>query len=73
MAKKNEHQTRHEDTKQASTIIAIFSLVGLTACFLAALYEKTDVPVYLYAIFGGGVLGTDNVLKFIKAIFRIDR
>lgn len=60
----------HEN-KQASTVIAVFSLIGLTVCFVAGLYYKKDVPLILYAIFGGGILGTDNVLKFLKAIFRI--
>lgn len=73
MAKKHDRNTRKEDTHQASTIIALFSIIGLTACFVAAAFEKADVPIFLYAIFGGGILGTDNVLKFFKAIFRIDR
>lgn len=73
MSKKYEHKTRKEDTRQASTIIAVFSVVGLTVCFVFALVEKAPVPLYLYAIFGGGVLGTDNVLRVIRAIFRIDR
>jgi hypothetical protein len=73
MAKQNDRTTRQKDTKQASTIIALFSLVGLTICFVAAGYQKVNVPIFLYAIFGGGVLGTDNVLKFIRTIFRIDR
>jgi hypothetical protein len=73
MKKQDDRQTRKADTRQASTIIAVFSLVGLTACFIFAVSQKTNVPLYLYAIFGGGVLGTDNVLKFVRAIFRIDR
>lgn len=70
---KNERKIQKQDTKQASTIIAVMSLIGLTTSFLAALYKNVDVPIYLYAIFGGGVLGTDNVLKFVRAIFRIDK
>lgn len=73
MTKQDEHRTRKEDNRQASTVIAVFSLIGLTLCFLAALYEKTVVPLFLYAIFGGGVLGTDNIIKVLKSIFRIDR
>lgn len=69
---KNDRKTFKQETKLASTIIAIVSLVGLTICFTFAISEKADIPLILYAIFGGGVLGTDNVLKFIKAIFRIN-
>lgn len=65
------HKIQREDTKQASTIIAICSIIGLTICFVAAVYKEADIPIFLYAIFGGGILGTDNVLKFIKAIFRV--
>jgi Na+/glutamate symporter len=67
----NEHKLRAEDTKQASTIIAVVSAIGLTICFSVAVWEKAEIPLFLYAIFGGGILGTDNVLKFIKAIFRV--
>lgn len=73
MADEHDRKTRPSDAHQASTIIALFSIVGLTACFVAAAFEKADVPIFLYAIFGGGILGTDNVLKFFRAIFRIDR
>lgn len=66
------HKLRKEDTKQASTVIAVVSLIGLTICFVYAVSQKADVPLFLYAIFGGGILGTDNVLKFIKSIFRIN-
>lgn len=44
----------------------------LLSVLLSLIIPKKDVPLILYAIFGGGVLGTDNVLKFIKAIFRIN-
>lgn len=67
----DKHKPQKADTKQASVFIAVMSIIGLTVCFVAALYAKADVPIFLYAIFGGGVLGTDNVLKFIKAIFRV--
>lgn len=67
----NKHKPKKADTKQASVFIAVMSIVGLTTCFVAAKYYKADVPLILYAIFGGGILGTDNVLKFIKAIFRV--
>ena len=67
----NEHKPRREDTKQASTIIAVGSIIGLTVCFGLALYKETSIPIFLYAIFGGGILGTDNILKVIKAIFRV--
>lgn len=68
---KNGTEPRHEDTKQVSNIIAVVSIIGLTVCFVAASREKIEIPLILYAIFGGGVLGTDSVLKFLKAIFRI--
>jgi intracellular septation protein A len=69
---KNEHKkARKEEAKQASVLIAVVSVIGLTVCFVAATYFKADVPLILYAIFGGGILGTDNVLKFLKAIFRV--
>lgn len=65
------HKPQKQDVKQASTVIAVVSLIGLTVCFVAGAYYKAEVPLFLYAIFGGGILGTDNVLKFVKAIFRI--
>ena len=68
----NEHKQHKEDKKQASNLIALFSIVGLVICFNVAVFRGKDVPIFLYAIFGGGILGTDNVLKFIKAIFRIN-
>lgn len=68
---RNEKKLHAKDKKQASNIIAVFSIIGLTICFVSALYAKKDVPILLYAIFGGGILGTDNVLKFLKAIFRL--
>ena len=69
---KNE-KSQENDTKQASSIIAVCSIIGLTVCFGLALINKEPVPIFLYAIFGGGILGTDNILKMIKAIFRIDK
>lgn len=73
MTKQYDKNPRQTETRQASTVIAICSIIGLTICFVSAIVEKADVPLFLYAIFGGGVLGTDNVLKFVRAIFRIDR
>lgn len=73
MAKKHEHKPRREDAQQASTIIAVCSVIGLTVCFVLARLEGAEVPIVLYAIFGGGILGTDNILKLIRSIFRIDR
>lgn len=67
----NEHRPKTVDIKLASIFIAVTSIIGLTICFVAAAYKKVEVPLFLYAIFGGGILGTDNVLKFIRAIFRI--
>ena len=64
---------KHDDNKQASSFIAITSIIGLTACFIFAISKEADVPLFLYAIFGGGILGTDNILRVIKSIFRIDR
>lgn len=73
MANKHDRRTRKEDTKQASSIIAVCSIIGLTVCFVAAIYQKADIPLFLYAIFGGGILGTENILKVIRSVFRIDR
>lgn len=73
MTKKYDHKTRREDNRQASTIIAIGSIIGLVTCFGLALYKETTVPLFLYAIFGGGILGTDNILNILRSIFRIDR
>lgn len=70
---KYDKKTRQEDTRQASTIIAVGGIIGLVVCFGLALYKDTTVPLYLYAIFGGAILGTDNILKIIRSIFRIDR
>lgn len=67
----DEHKIQTEEAHQASTIIAVGSIIGLTLCFTGSLYWHGQVPLFLYAIFGGGILGTDNVLKFIKAIFRV--
>lgn len=67
----DEHKPRKADIKQASTFIAVTSSVALVACFWVATVNKVEVPIFLYAIFGGGILGTTNVLKFIKAIFRV--
>lgn len=71
--KKDERKIRKEDTKQASSIIAIGSIIGLTVCFAFALSAKTPIPLIIYAIFGGGILGTDNILRIIKSIFRVDK
>jgi hypothetical protein len=60
-----------EDVQQASKIVVVSSVTGLTVCFVAAKYYKADVPLIMYAIFGGGILGTDNILKLLKSIFRI--
>lgn len=67
----NEHKPKPVDIKQASILIAALSVIGVTICFYIATIQKVNVPIFLYAIFGGGILGTDNVLKFIKAIFRV--
>lgn len=67
---KDERPSRDE-VRQASTIIAVVSVIGLTACFIVSVSKAVELPFYLYAIFGGGILGTDNVLKIIKTIFRI--
>ncbi len=63
--------TKRDDNKQASTFIAAGSIIGLTVCFIYALYKEASVPIFLYAIFGGGILGTDNILRLLKSIFRI--
>jgi uncharacterized membrane-anchored protein YitT (DUF2179 family) len=68
---KNEHKPQKVDIKQANTLIAVVSLIGLVVCFVVATFKTAQIPLFLYAIFGGGVLGTDSVLKFIKAIFRV--
>lgn len=60
-----------KESKQVSTFIAVTSVIGLTLCALMAFYKEVSVPLFLYAIFGGGILGTDNVLRFVKVIFRI--
>lgn len=64
-----EHE---KDTKTASLTIAILSTIGLTVSFYIATVEHTNVPIFLYAIFGGGILGTDNIIKVIKSIFRVN-
>lgn len=67
----DDNKQHQKDNRQASTIIAIGSIIGLTICFIAAISRSADVPIILYAIFGGGILGTDNVIKFIKTFFKI--
>lgn len=67
----DEHNPKPADRKQANFGIATICITGLTVCFVAALYYQKDVPLILYAIFGGGILGTDNILKLLKSVFRI--
>lgn len=67
--KKDEH--KHKATKQASAVIAIGSIIGLTVCFGIAIMQQVTVPIFLYAIFGGGILGTENIVRLIKSIFRV--
>lgn len=69
--KKDGTKPKEEDKKQASTIIAVMSILGLTVCFYTAVNEKANIPIFLYAIFGGGILGTDNILKVVRTIFRV--
>lgn len=68
---KDGYNPKPKETKNASTGIALFCTVALTFCFTVATIYKVDVPIWLYAIFGGGILGTDNIIKVIKSIFRI--
>lgn len=69
--------TRHgrtphkQDTKQASIAIAVLSVIGLVICFVVATLKGQDVPLVLYALFGGGILGTDSIIKLLKSVFRI--
>lgn len=70
---KNIHKPHKKETRQASTAIALGSAVGLTVCFVYAIYSKVEVPLVLYAIFGGGILGTDNVVSVLKTIFRVGK
>lgn len=69
---KNGRKQRTKDAKQASNIIAIGSVIGLTVCFVTAISKSADVPLILYAIFGGGILGTENILNVLSKIFRIN-
>ncbi len=71
MTKKNDKASREQ--RQSSTIIAVGSIIGLTACFIFATWEEQDVPFFLYVIFGGGILGDDSILRIIKSVFRLDR
>jgi hypothetical protein len=71
MAKKHDRKLREKETQQASTLIALCSIAGLTAIVIYAPTKDAPTTLLLYGIFGGGILGTDNVLKFIKAIFRL--
>jgi Na+/glutamate symporter len=67
----NEKKPKKDDIRQASTAIAICSIIGLVACFGIASFRKIDVPIFIYAIFGGGILGTESVIKLVRTIFRI--
>ena len=69
---RNEKQPTRSDKKQVSNVIAVASIIGMVICFVAAITEGKEIPLNLYAIFGGGILGTDSVLAFLKAIFRIN-
>ncbi len=70
--RKNELPQQEHDAKQASNWIAVLSIIGLTICFVVSVYAGAEIPIWLYAIFGGGILGTDNILRIIKSVFRID-
>ncbi len=69
--KTSGNSPKKEDVKQASNIIAIMSIAGLVTCFWIAVQGKANIPIFLYAIFGGGIIGTDNILKLIKTVFRV--
>ena len=70
---KNEQKPEPKEIKQASSIIAIGSIIGLTTCVIFAIWQQAEISPYLYAIFGGGILGTDNVVKFIRAVLRNEK
>lgn len=70
---KNGTNLPKQEISQASNIIGVASIIGLTVCFVFALTEEANIPLFLYAIFGGGILGTDNIIKMLRTIFRLDK
>lgn len=71
MAHNENHPTKGEK-KQASVLIAVISAIGLVTCVVFSYFQDKEVSLILYAIFGGGILGTDNVLKLLKTVFRVN-
>lgn len=63
---------RPQEEKQASVLIQALCVVGLIFYAGYAMFNKTDPSLIVIALLGGGLLGVDNVLKFLKAIFRIN-
>ena len=72
MARRNGKQHQHEkEAKQASALIQVICAIGLIAIILYSIFKEAPVSTFVYAILGGGILGTDNILKLVKSIFRI--
>lgn len=62
---------KRKDVLQANVWIQGICAIGFVIIVLYSIVEKASVSPFVYAIFGGGILGTDNVLRLAKSIFRI--
>jgi hypothetical protein len=73
MVKKSTARHRHEqerkkEVKQASVLLSIVGVVGLTAVVIAGQITKADIPLIVYGIFAGTILPPEYVKKFFKAL-----
>ena len=66
-----DDRIKERDVQQASTAIQAICALGLITIVLYGIFEDASISPFVYAILGGGVLGTDNILKLVKSIFRI--
>lgn len=62
---------KESDKKQANIVIQIICAIGLIACVISAIFKEASISPFVYAILGGGILGTENVINLLKAVFRI--
>lgn len=67
----DEHKPKPAEVKFASASLSIICAIGLTVCVVASFIYKAEVSIFLYGIFGGGILGADKVIKIAGTIFRI--
>lgn len=64
-------QIKQKDIRQAGTLIQVICGIGLVIIVIYSISEKATVSPFVYAILGGGILGTDNILRLLKSVFRL--